>query len=147
MKQLLLIACLLFSLTVTSQNNEDLKQFINKNNVALHAVQKTIIAKNLSQSQAIFIGLLKKQVVATHTYSTNTSQSQAIAEDVRTSCLNFLKEHTEGSTTYYELTPKSEVSKITVDISSILTQKEIQTIESINVLDPQSLTALTLTIK
>ena len=147
MKQLLLIACLLFSLTITSQNNEGLKQFINKNNVALYAVQKTIIAKNLNQSHTTFIDLLKKQVAVTHIYNTNSIQSQAIAEEVRLSCLKFLKEHAEGSTAYYEFTPKSEASKATVDIPSILAQKEIQMIESINVLDPQSLNALTLTIK
>lgn len=145
----LLISFVCFFVSINAQTNDLLKDFINKNNVAIRSVQKNAIAHNVSSFNSEYKELIKKQVIAVKTYSSDKALSSSMAMSVRSACLNFLKKYAQGSTEYFEVS--SEEKKITASKTTTsfeaLTNDEIKKIDALNINDVHGLNSLALTIQ
>lgn len=141
------VFCLCASLK--AQTGENLKDFINKNNVALHSVQKNMIAQNISSYADAFKELLIKQEAAVKIHSSNKELSYSLAYVVRTECVEFLKKYYKGSTAYYEITVDEQkiFSSKQLSDEKILSDNEIKNIKDMDVKNTQSLHNLSLTIQ
>jgi argonaute-like protein implicated in RNA metabolism and viral defense len=140
---------LFFCAITKAQNNSELKDFIIKNSVALKAVQKNMVRDNNSNYTASFKEILKKQESSVKLYNTDKKASMYFAYAVRTECLAYLKEYTKGSTVYYEISEleNSFVKSSNEEYSKVLSESELNSIDSIDAMNPQSLNNLTLTIQ
>lgn len=132
-----------------SQTKTDLKDFINKNNVAIRTVQKNMVRDNNSSYLVSFKELIKNQKVAIKLYEANDNQSFRFALLVRNECLDFLKKYTKGSVEYFETT---ESEKIMTKAGSenntkFLSEKEIKSIDDLDFMNLQNLNNLILTIQ
>lgn len=144
---LLSVFCLCASLKAQTEAN--LKEFINKNNVAIRSVQKNMIAQNVSGYNSTFKELLKQQEAAIKTYSSDNELSYSLAFTVRKECLDFLKKHYKGSTAYYDITSDEQklFSPKKITDKQILSDSELKTISDLDVTNFQSLNNLPLTIQ
>ncbi len=132
-----------------SQTKTDLKDFINKNNVAIRTVQKTMVRDNNSAYLDSFKELIKNQEVAIKLFETKNDQCFRFAFLVRNECIEFLKKYTKGSVEYFELTESEKMILKTgsENNSKFLTQKEIKTIDDLDLMNLQNLNNLILTIQ
>ena len=69
------------------------------------------------------------------------------AISVRTECLAFLKAYTKGSTEYFEVTDSEKKFAKSDNAVAVLSEIDIRLIENLDIKNPQSLNALTLTIQ
>jgi hypothetical protein len=145
----LLLSIFFFCTLSKAQTSADLKEFINKNNVAVRSVQKNMLRENNNAYTATFKEILKNQEAAVKLYSTDKDKSSHFALLVRNECFAFLKGHTKGSTEYFEISDveKTFLKTGTESNQKILTPGEIQAIENLDALNSQSLNTLTLTIQ
>lgn len=148
MKLKLLFALFTLSISAKSQTSEiDIKDFINKNHLALRSVHKHLIHQAGSSYEANFRELLKQQENAVKT-SNNKSTSLSYAIVVRKECLDFLKKHSKGSTEYFELSAAEQKASESLSLpKSGLSPEEINIIDGLNLKDSQSLNQLSLTIQ
>lgn len=148
MRLRLLLSALFISFLTFSQSPAELKEFINKTNLAIRNVQKNIVAKGVSDYDQQFRDILKLQLSAVKLYATDTKLSFALANLARKECLNFLKKHTLGSLDYFELSDKEKsFSQEKVTGRNMLTEQELKQISEINISDFKSLNELPLTIQ
>ena len=149
MRLKLFLSVLFFCTLVKAQTSADLKDFINKNNTAIRTVQKNMIRENNSVFIATFKEILKNQEASVKLYSTDKSTSSHFALLVRNECLAFLKEHTKGSTEYFEINDaeKPFLKTGTETNQKVLSSADSKAIENTDALNPQSLNSLTLTIQ
>lgn len=148
MKLKLFFALLVLCFSAKSQSAEiDLKDFINKNHLALRSVHKHLIHQGNSSYEVTFRELLKKQENAVKT-ANNKTISLSYASSVRIECLNFLKKYSKGSLEYFELTPTEQknIDHLTTQALS-LTKEALKIIDNLNLKDAQSLNQLSLTIQ
>lgn len=148
MKLKLFIALLVLCISAKSQSLEiNLKDFINKNHLALRSVHKHLIHQGNSTYEGIFRDLLKNQENAVKTVNNKTT-SIAYAYHVRKECLDFLKKYSKGSTEYFELSANELKAAEHLSLpKSSLSQEDINMIDKLNLKDPQSLNQLSLTIQ
>lgn len=145
-----LFLSVLFFCTITkAQTSADLKEFINKNNIAVRSVQKNMIRENNSAYIVSFKELLKNQEAAVKLYATDKAASSHFASLVRNECLNFLKNNTKSSTEYFEITDaeKNFLKSSKETHAKVLSSNEINAIDGIDTMNTQSLNNLTLTIQ
>lgn len=146
--KLKLLFFLLFIITFAkAQENSELKNFINKNNVAIHSVQKNLMTQGNPSYLATFKELLKNQELAVKAFRFNESASAYLALLVRKECLDFLRKNSTKSISYFELTESEKSLPNVKDGSQSLSAEETKLIENINPLDPQQLNNLTLTVQ
>ncbi|MES2566146.1 MAG: hypothetical protein V4565_04735 [Bacteroidota bacterium] len=145
----LFLSILFFCAITKAQTSSDLKQFINKNNVAVRSVQKNMLRENNSTYASSFKEILKNQESAVKLYKTNKDASSHFALLVRNECLTFLKAHTQGSTEYFEIADgeKTFLKSSLETTTKVLTIAESKAIEEMNVMNTQELNTLTLTIQ
>ena len=146
--KLLFSAILICSISI-AQTTTELKDFINKNNVAIRTVQKNMVRENNTTYSTTFKEMIKNQISAVSIYKTNKETSAHFAMLVRNESLNFLKNHTKSSTDYFEIT---ESEKIVLKSNSennvkVLSSSELKAIEDLDILNTQSLNTLILTIQ
>lgn len=141
MKLKLFLSIMLFCGIINAQTNTELKDFINKNNVAIRSVQKNMIAKNLTSYSITFKEIVKKQEASIKEYSSNKNNSILLAFAVRKECLSFLKTNTEGNLAYFEITAEeNKLNSPSQNISlNALTEKEIKMIDDMEVFNFQAL--------
>lgn len=144
----LLLALVMLCFSAKSQTTEiNLKDFINKNHLALRSVHKHLIHQGNSGYEETFRELLKKQESAVKTVN-DKSASLSFAYAVRMECLDFLKKHSKGSTEYFELSLDEQKASEHVSIpTSTLSKSESDLINNLNLKDSQSLNQLSLTIQ
>ena len=144
----LLFALVMLCLSAKSQTAEiNLKDFINKNHLALRSVHKHLIHQGNSSYEPTFRELLKKQENAVKSVN-DKSSSLSFAYAVRTECLDFLKKNSKGSTEYFELSPAEQKASEHLSVpASNLTKSENELIDKLNLKDSQSLNQLPLTIQ
>lgn len=149
MRLRLFLSVMFFCAITKAQTTTDLKAFINKNNVAIRAVQKNMIRENNSAYIISFKEILKNQEAAVKLYKTNKDESSHFALLVRNESLTFLKSHSSGSTEYFEITDteKAFLKSSKENSTKILTSSDVKTIEDIDTMNTQSLNNLTLTIQ
>lgn len=149
MKLKLFLSVLFFCAITKAQTNIELKDFINKNNVAIRTVQKNMLRENNTNYIVKFKELIKNQEVAVKLHNSNKEASFQFASLVRVECLDFLKKHTKGSTEYFELSDseKSFLKSGSENNKNILSSGELKSIEDLDTMNPQSLNTLTLTIQ
>lgn len=145
--KLLLIFMLTFCLSKSQTNEINLKDFINKNHLALRGVHKHLIYQGNSNDYSKFKDLLIKQENAIMV-SDNKEQSLYFALQVRKECLDFLKKHSKGSIEYFELTDSEKKLDGNLPESSIqISARELERIKNLNLNDAQALNQLSLTIQ
>ncbi len=149
MRLKLFLCALLFCAITKAQTNNELKDFITKNSVAIKGVQKNMIRGNNSEYITSFKDIVKNQEAAVKLSSTDQKASFYFASIVRTECLKFLKTHTQGSTEYFEISSseKDFDKSSTGDYSKVLSSTEIKTVDGLDAMNPQSLNNLILTIQ
>lgn len=147
MKLKLLFAFSILYFPFQAQTEAELKGFINKNNVILHAVQKNLMTEPNASFLVTFKELLKKQGSAVKAFYQNKPASAYLALSVRNECLEFLKKHSTKSLSYFELTESEKTMQVTKDQSQFLSAEEIKIIENLDPLNPQQLNTLTLTVQ
>lgn len=148
MKLKLLFVFVTLCISAKSQISEiDLKDFINKNHLALRSVHKHLINQGNNPFESTFRELLQKQEESVKTVN-NKSVSFVYAYSVRKECLDFLRKHSKGSLEYFELSASEQKASENLSaIKSILNQEEIDKINALNLKDSQSLNQLSLTIQ
>lgn len=149
MRLLLFSIALLLGVVTNAQTTDNLKDFINKNEIAIKSVQKNMIAQNISNYSDSFKELLIQQESAVKAHGSNKASSQAFAYSVRQKCIEFLKKNYKGSTAFYEITKDEESSfgKQKLSTEKFLSDTELKTIQALDVFNFQSLSNLTLTIQ
>lgn len=149
MRLILFFSILLICNVSKAQSSADLKEFINKNNIAIRAVQKNMLRESNTAYITSFKEILKNQEAAVKLYTSDKDGSSYFASLVRNESLSFLKKHSEGSTEYFEITEaeKAILKTSTGNNSKILSSSEIKTIENLDAMNPQNLNNLTLTIQ
>ena len=145
---LFLCAVLLCAIT-KAQTNTELKDFINKNNIAIRTVQKNMIRSANNAYVSIFKEIVKNQEAAIKLYNTDQKASCYFAFLVRTESLDFLKKNTQGSTEYFEISSpeKNYTKSSSEDRAKALSTSEIKMVDGIDAMSLQSLNNLTLTIQ
>jgi len=149
MRLKLFLSILFFCAITKAQTSLELKDFINKNNVALRSVQKNMLHTSNNGFIPNFKEILKKQESAVKLYLNNKAGSASYAFAVRNECLIFLKKYAQGSIVYYEIT-EAEKKYSTSDVSKelqVLSDTEIKSIEVLDVMNPHNLNTITLTIQ
>lgn len=148
--RLLLFSIALFLGVVTkAQTTDHLKEFINKNEIAIKSVHKNIIAQNLNSYSVSLKEILIQQENAVKAFDTNKNASSAFAYSVRKTCLEFLKKNYKGSTEYYEITTEEQntFGKHKISSEKFLSETEIKAVETLDVMNFQSISNLMLTIQ
>lgn len=149
MRFTLLFSAFCLCASLQAQTEENLKEFINKNNIALHSVQKNMSAQNISDYSTVFKNLLIKQESAVKVYSSNKELSYSLAHAVRQECLIFFKKYYSNSVAYYEITADEQklLSSKQFSDEKILSDNEIKIIKDLDVNTAQSFNNLSLTIQ
>lgn len=148
MRLKLFLSVLFFCAITKAQTNTELKDFINKNNVAIRSVQKNMLLENNSNYITSYKELVKNQVAAVKLYNTNKETSFHFAFLVRNESLSFLKKHSTGSLKYFEILDSEKTFlKSNSENKNVLTSDELKVIEHLDAMNPQSLNTLTLTIQ
>lgn len=149
MRLKLLLSALLFTFFSFAQSSADLKEFINKNSVAIRSVQKNMVAKSVAGYDEQFKEILKLQLSAIKLYKTDAKASFTLAKLARTECLSFLKKYSTGSVDYFELNNNEKSFSVAEKASAenVLTGQELKQISAINSSDFKSLNELPLTIQ
>lgn len=148
MRLKLFLCALLFCAITKAQTNTELKDFISKNNIAIRAVQKSMIHESNNSYIASFKEIIKNQEAAVKLYSTDQKASMHFAYLVRTESLDFLKKHSQSSTIYYEISEAEKAfTKSSGESSKVLSSSEIKTVDNMDAMSPQSLNNLILTIQ
>ncbi len=149
MRLKLFLSALFFCAIIKAQTNTELKDFINKNNVAIRTVQKNMIRSTNNTYISVFKEIVKNQEAAVKLYSSNQKASCYFAFLARTESLDFLKKNTQGSTEYFEVSAseKAYAKSSSEDNAKVLSVSEIKTIDSMDAMNTQSLNNLTLTIQ
>ena len=149
MRLKLIISALLFCAVIQAQTKSELKEFINKNNIAIRAVQKNLLNETAPEKLTAFKELVKNQVAAVKKYSSDKNAGAYFAFLVRTECLTFLKKYSKGSTDYFEVSASEKTLEhpATGTNSNILSDSEIKAIDALEVSNPQSLNRFNLTIQ
>lgn len=141
MRLKLFLSVLLFCAFVKAQNNTELKDFINKNNVAIRTCQKNMVRESNSAHASEFKSIIKNQLAAVKLYNSDKKASYYFAFSARVESLNFLKKHSQGSTEYFEITDIEEKieKSSSLDLSKVLSSDELKTIEDLDVMNTQGL--------
>jgi hypothetical protein len=149
MRLKLFLSVLFFCAITKAQTNTELKDFINKNNVAIRSVQKNMLLENNSNYITSYKELIKNQVASVKLYNSNKEASFHFAFLVRNESLNFLKKHSTGSLKYFEIldSEKPFLKSNSENNKNVLTSDELKAIEDLDAMNPQSLNTLTLTIQ
>ena len=150
MRLKLFLSVLFFCAITKAQTTLELKDFINKNNVAIRNVQKNMVRENNSSFASSFKELLKDQEAAIKLFNSDKKTSFYFASLVRKNCLDFLKSHSQGaSTKYFDFTTaENNFQKSNAEVNTnILSSSDINFIDNMDVLSPQSLNNITLTIQ
>ncbi|MBI3518271.1 MAG: hypothetical protein HY062_02795 [Bacteroidetes bacterium] len=149
MRLKLIISALLFCAVIQAQTKSELREFINKNNVAIRAVQKNLLDETNPERIASFKELVKNQVAAVKKYDSDKNAGAYFAFLVRTECLAFLKKYTKGSTDYFEVSASEKVLEHSAgsSVSDVLSASEIKAIDAMDISNPQVLKSLNLTIQ
>lgn len=138
---LLVLSLSLACLSGHSQENKLLKEFINKNDIALRSVQKYSINLTDPSSNSFVKELLVLQVAAVKAYSSDIQKSKDISYLVREKCTAFLTKYSKGSLEYLQLSDKEQLffsSPKTIDQANVrLSNQETQQIEALDVKDPK----------
>jgi hypothetical protein len=147
MRLKLFLSILLFCAIAKAQTATELKNFLNKNNIALRSVHKNMLHGTNSSYMPAFKEILKKQQSAVKLYAKDKTASTSYALSVRNECLVFLKKYTKGSTEYFEFTESEKRFEVSEKSIPVLSDTEIKSIENLDITNPQSLNALALTIQ
>jgi hypothetical protein len=149
MRVKLILSILLFCAIIKAQTPTELKDFINKNNIAIRAVQKNMLRETNVGYVSTFKELLKNQETAIKLYNNDKNASAYYAFLVRNESLDFLKKYSKGSIEYYEITEaEKSFSKSTSEKNNkTLSSNEIKAIDNLDAMNPQSLNNIILTIQ
>ncbi len=148
MRITLLFAVLFLCGITQAQTENDLKGFINKNNGAIRTVQKNMLRENNDSYILSFKDILKNQEAAVKLYNTDKKASMHFAFLARTECLAFLKQHSQSTVVYFEMTEEEKTyARTPVENFKVLSTSEIKTINDMDAMSPASLNNLTLTIQ
>ena len=142
---------ILSSFGLSSQNADALKTFINKNDIAVRAVQKNIITTSNAKNTESFKELLKLQLIAVKPYRSDNGLSFNTAYKVREQSVDFLQKNTNRSVEYFKLTGEEMKSYNSQKLSELptnyLTQNELNLIDGIDVKNPSLFNSFITTIK
>lgn len=136
------IGCLFFLsfLSFKAQDNNLLKNFINKNDFALRSVQKNSINIASVENDANFKELLKLQIASVKLFESDSDQSAAMAYIVREKCTEFLSKNTQVSLKFFKLSDNETSFFLTKQplkkINSYFTKGELKVINTLDVKNP-----------
>ncbi len=139
--RLKLFLCMLFFCAITkAQVNLELKDFINKNNIAIRSIQKNMIAENNMAYVSAFKELIKNQETAVKLFDKQNETSCYFAFLVRNECLNYINKYNLGSIEYFNITDseKTFVQSAPSVNKKNLSLNEIKLIESMDVFNPNN---------
>ncbi len=139
-KCLVLCAFLAAFFNSKAQNSDLLKTFINKNDIAIRAVQKCSINLNDPESVATVKELLRSQIASVKLFTSNQNKSADIAYMIREKCSDFLTKNSKGSLEYLKLSDKETAffsfPKPVDNVQSLLKKGELDKINAIDTKDP-----------
>jgi hypothetical protein len=148
MKLLLFFFALGFSTIFQAQNEDELKNFINKNSIAISSIQKNMFTKNDLTYSNQFKELLKNQIVAVKQFMTHKEISCYYAFLVRDESLIYLKKNNSESLEYYKITESENTMMKSNPVNKIkLSVDELKLIQHLDVLNPSNLSQFTLYVK
>ena len=125
---------------VKAQTHNELKDFINKTDLALRSVQKNSIKLTDEVHEINFTELLKFQMASVKLFNTDIQKSGAMAYIVREKCIDFLSKYYPVSIVNFKLTNKEELlfstKKSLKNINSYFSKSEVQVINAVDVKNP-----------
>jgi hypothetical protein len=148
MKLLLLFFALGLSIVFQAQNEVELKDFINKNSIAIRSIQKNMFTKNDLTYNNQFKELLKNQILAVKQFKAHKEISCYYAFLVRNESLTYLKKNNAESIDYYKIADgENNMMKSKPNNSIKLSVNELKVIQHLDVLNPSNLDQFTLTVQ
>ena len=137
----LFLSVLFFCGITKAQTNTVLKDFINKNDIAVRGVQKNSIKLTDQANEIYFKELLKFQIASVKFFDTDPEKSIAMAYLIREKCVDFLsKNYYPGPFVYFNLSDKETLffstRKPLKDINSYFNKSEDKVINAIDVKNP-----------
>lgn len=133
-----LLQILVFSLS--AQNHEVLKSFINKNDIAIRSVQKQAIQSGSPETDQLYKELLALQIITVNSFEQNSEKSADIAYFVRKKCISFLTTNAKTSTEYLKLNDKENSyflnHKNYISDPSEINNIDSQKLRTLNLKDP-----------
>lgn len=140
MRLKLFLCVLLFCAITKAQTNTVLKDFINKNDIAIRSVQKNSIIFTDHSNEINFKELLKFQIASVKFFNTDTEKSVALAYIVREKCIDFLSRYSQVPIVNFKLNDKENLffssGKSLKKINSYFNKSEVQVINAIDVKNP-----------
>jgi hypothetical protein len=148
MKLFLFFFALGFSTIFQAQNENDLKNFINKNEIAIRSIQKNMLSQNNLTYSNQFKELLKNQIVAVKQYSSHKDISCHYAFLVRNESLLYIKNNISQSLEFYSIMEsENNIVKSKPSNNIKFSPNELQLIQNLDVLNPSSLSHFALTVQ
>lgn len=149
MRLKLFLFMLFFCAITKAQVNLELKDFINKNNIAIRSIQKNMIAENNTAYVSDFKELIKNQQTAVKVFDKQNETSCYFAFLVRNECINYINKYNLGSVEYFNIidSEKSLIQSVPSVNKKNLTSTEIKLIESMDVFNPNNLNNFILVIQ
>jgi hypothetical protein len=148
MKLILFFFALGFSTIFQAQNGDELKNFINKNEIAIRSIQKNMLSQNDLTYSNQFKELLKNQIVAVKQYNSHKDISCYYAFIVRNESLSYMKNNNSQSLEFYNIIEsENNMLKSKPNNNIKLSANELQLIQNLDVLNPSSLSQFTLTVQ
>jgi hypothetical protein len=148
MKLILFFFALGFSTIFQAQNGDELKNFINKNEIAIRSIQKNMLSQNDLTYSNQFKELLKNQIVAVKQFMAHKEISCYYAFLVRDESLTYLKKNNSESLEYYKITESDNAMIKSKPNNNIkLSANELKLIQNLDILNPSNLNQFTLTVQ
>lgn len=140
MRLKLLLSIIFFCAVAKAQTQTELKEFINKTDIALRSVQKNSIKLSDEASAINFKELLKLQIASVKLFNTDIQTSATMAYITREKCIDFLSINYPGSIVNFKLTNKEaslfSTKKTLKKINTYFSKSELQLINTIDGKNP-----------
>lgn len=148
MKLILFFFSLGFSTIFQAQNGDELKNFINKNEIAIRSIQKNMLSQNDLTYSNQFKELLKNQIVSVKQYNSHKDISCHYAFLVRNESLSYIKNNNSQSLEFYNIIEsENNMVKSKPNNNIKLSVDELKLIQYLDVLNPSNLNQFTLTVQ
>lgn len=131
---------LFFSFSIKAQENDLVKSFINKNEIAIRSIQKASMSNSELINAVNFKKLLELQVISVKYFNSNQKVSITAAFKLRTMCFDYFSKISDFSDNYFKVSQEESVifkSKVELKpLSAYLSSNENNTLNKLDFSNP-----------
>lgn len=131
---------LFFSFSIKAQENDLVKSFINKNEIAIRSIQKASMSNSELINAVNFKKLLELQIISVKYFNSNKKVSTTAAFKLRTMCFDYFSKISDFSDNYFKVSQEESVifkSKVELKpLSAYLSSNENNTLNKLDFSNP-----------